>query len=101
MPLGPFNIFYGFGASPILVDGTLMLPVDQDSGSYLLAVDARSGKMRYKVDRPGVISGYSTPTVYEPKGGRSRSSSPNRSSCRPMPSRTAAASGGCAGSRAR
>jgi outer membrane protein assembly factor BamB len=69
MPLGPFNIFYGFGASPILVDGLLVLPVDQDSGSYLLAVDARTGKTRYKVDRPGVISGYSTPTIYEPKGG--------------------------------
>src|SRR5688572_9262257 len=36
LPLGPFNIFYGFGASPILVDGTVVLPVDQDSGSYLL-----------------------------------------------------------------
>ena len=69
LPLGPFNIFYGFGASPILVDGTLIMPVDQDSGSYLLGVDARNGKIRYKVDRPGVISGYSTPTLYEPKGG--------------------------------
>jgi outer membrane protein assembly factor BamB len=69
LPLGPFNMFYGFGASPILVDGTILLPVDQDTGSYLLGVDARSGKVRYKTDRPGVISGYSTPTVYEPKGG--------------------------------
>lgn len=69
LPLGPFNIFYGFGASPVLVDGTVILSVDQDSGSYLLAVDAKSGKVRYKVDRPGVISGYSTPTVYEPKNG--------------------------------
>jgi outer membrane protein assembly factor BamB len=69
VPLGPFNIFYGFGASPILVDGMLLLPVDQDSGSYLLAVDAASGKTRYKVNRPGVISGYSTPTVYQPKDG--------------------------------
>ena len=68
MPLGPFNMFYGFGASPILVDGTVILPVDQDTGSYLLGVDAKSGKVRYKVDRPGVISGYSTPTVYQPKG---------------------------------
>jgi outer membrane protein assembly factor BamB len=68
MPLGPFNMFYGFGASPILVDGTVILPVDQDNGSYLLGVDAASGKVRYKVDRPGVISGYSTPTVYKPKG---------------------------------
>ncbi len=69
LPLGPFNIFYGFGASPVLVDGTLILSVDQDSGSYLLAVDARTGKVRYTVDRPGVISGYSTPTVYEPRNG--------------------------------
>ena len=61
-------MFYGFGASPIVVDGTLVLPVDQDTGSYLLGVDAKTGKQRYKVDRPGVISGYSTPTVYEPKG---------------------------------
>ena len=68
MPLGPFTMFYGFGASPIVVDGALILPVDQDTGSYLLGVDAASGKVRYKVDRPGVISGYSTPTVYEPKG---------------------------------
>ena len=69
MPLGPFNMFYGFGASPILVDGTLILPVDQDTGSYLLGVDPKTGKQRYKIDRPGVISGYSTPTVYQPKGG--------------------------------
>jgi outer membrane protein assembly factor BamB len=69
LPMGPFNIFYGFGASPILVDGLLILSVDQDTGSYLLAVDRASGKIRYKVDRPGVISGYSTPTLYEPKDG--------------------------------
>ena len=69
LPLGPFNMFYGFGASPILVDGTLLLPVDQDNGAYLLGVDAKSGKQRYKIDRPGVISGYSTPTVYQPKDG--------------------------------
>jgi outer membrane protein assembly factor BamB len=69
LPLGPFNMFYGFGASPILVDGTILLPVDQDTGSYLLGVDAKTGTVRYKTDRPGVISGYSTPTVYEPKGG--------------------------------
>ena len=69
LPLGPFNMFYGFGASPIVVDGTVVLPVDQDTGSYLLGVDAKTGKQRYKVDRPGVISGYSTPTIYRPKEG--------------------------------
>jgi outer membrane protein assembly factor BamB len=69
LPLGPFNMFYGFGASPILVDGTLILSVDQDLGAYLLAVDPTTGRQRWKVDRPHVISGYSTPTVYRPKAG--------------------------------
>ena len=65
----PSTIYYGFGASPILVDGALILPVDQDLGSYLLAVDAGSGRQLWKVERPHVISGYSTPTVYRPKDG--------------------------------
>ena len=69
LPLGPFNMFYGFGASPILEDGTLILPVDQDIDPYLLAVDAKTGKQRWKVSRPHVISGYSTPTIWRPRTG--------------------------------
>ncbi|HSD46135.1 MAG TPA: PQQ-binding-like beta-propeller repeat protein [Pyrinomonadaceae bacterium] len=70
LPLGPFNMFYGFGASPILVDDKVILPVDQDyPTSYLIAVDKNSGKVRWKVERPIVISGYSTPIVYQPKQG--------------------------------
>jgi outer membrane protein assembly factor BamB len=69
-PLGPFNMFYGFGASPILVDDKVILPVDQDNpSSYLLAVDKNTGRLRWKVDRPVVISGYSTPIIYQPKDG--------------------------------
>jgi outer membrane protein assembly factor BamB len=69
-PLGPFNMFYGFGASPILVDDKVILPVDQDSpSSYLVAVDKNTGRLRWKVDRPVVISGYSTPIIYQPKQG--------------------------------
>jgi len=70
LPLGPFNMFYGFGASPILVDNKVVLPVDQDNpSSYLIAVDKNSGKVLWKVDRPSVISGYSTPIIYQPKQG--------------------------------
>ena len=70
LQLGPFNMFYGFGASPILVDDKVILPVDQDNpSSYLLAVDKNSGKVRWKVDRPVIISGYSTPIIYQPKEG--------------------------------
>src|SRR6267378_378822 len=70
LPLGPFNMFYGFGASPILVDDKVVLPVDQDSpSSYLIAVDKNSGRVRWKVNRPVVISGYSTPIIYQPGKG--------------------------------
>lgn len=70
VPLGPFNIFYGFGASPILVDDKVILPVDQDHpSSYLIAVNKDTGKVLWKVERPIVISGYSTPIVYQPKQG--------------------------------
>src|SRR4029453_11829784 len=70
LPLGPFNMFYGFGASPILVDDKVILPVDQDNPtSYLIAVDKNSGKVRWKVERPVVISGYSTPIIYQPAQG--------------------------------
>jgi outer membrane protein assembly factor BamB len=70
LPLGPFNMFYGFGASPILVDDKVILPVDQDSpSSYLIAVDKTNGRVRWKVERPAVISGYSTPIIFQPKQG--------------------------------
>ena len=70
LPLGPFNIFFGFGASPILVDDKVVLPVDQDNpSSFLIAVDKNNGRVRWKVDRPAVISGYSTPIIYQPKQG--------------------------------
>jgi outer membrane protein assembly factor BamB len=68
-PLGPFNMYYGFGASPILVDDKIILPVDQDLNSYLIALDKNTGKTKWKVNRPEVISGYSTPTVYQPRNG--------------------------------
>jgi outer membrane protein assembly factor BamB len=70
LPLGPFNMFYGFGASPILVDNKIILPVDQDNpNSFLIAVDKDNGRILWKVDRPEVISGYSTPIVYQPARG--------------------------------
>jgi outer membrane protein assembly factor BamB len=70
LPLGPMNIYYGYGASPTLVDDKLILPVDADGGeAYLLAVNKKSGKVVWKTARPEIISGYSTPTVWQPRQG--------------------------------
>ena len=46
MPL-PVNDF-GTGASPILVDGKVILLRDQDVGSFLLAIDARTGRQLWR-----------------------------------------------------
>ncbi|HET9528980.1 MAG TPA: PQQ-binding-like beta-propeller repeat protein [Blastocatellia bacterium] len=69
VPLGPFNSYYGLAASPILVDDVLVLPCDQDTNSFMLAVDRKTGRVRWRIDRPEVISGYSTPIVYRPREG--------------------------------
>jgi outer membrane protein assembly factor BamB len=69
LPLGPFNSFYGMAASPILVGDKVILPCDQDRNSFMIAVDKNTGLVKWKEDRPEVISGYSTPIPYTPKEG--------------------------------
>jgi outer membrane protein assembly factor BamB len=69
VPLGPFNNANGHGSSPVVFDDLVVLLCDQDTGSYLLAVDARTGKQRWRVERPEVTRGYATPAVYQPKPG--------------------------------
>ena len=69
VPLGPFNNINGHGSSPIVADGIVLLVCDQDSDSYLLAVDAATGKERWRTPRPEVIRGYTTPGIYRPKSG--------------------------------
>ena len=70
MPLGPFNNIYGMGASPIVAGDLVILSCDQSLGSYLMAVDKRSGKVRWKVDRPEAKSGHSTPILWRAPDGR-------------------------------
>jgi outer membrane protein assembly factor BamB len=69
LPLGPFNNVNGHGSSPILVDGLVVLLCDQDSGSYILAADQRTGQVKWKTARPESTRSYSTPAVLRPKGG--------------------------------
>ena len=66
LPLGPFSSFYGMAGSPVLAGNTLVLIADQRVNSFLLAVDARNGKVLWKKDRTN-YEGFSTPAVYKPK----------------------------------
>jgi outer membrane protein assembly factor BamB len=70
MPLGPFNNPFGLSSSPVLVGDTLLINCDQESGSFLLAVDKNTGKVRWRVERPEYTRGFSTPVIYTPPDGQ-------------------------------
>ncbi len=69
VPLGPFSLPYGFGSSPIVAGDKILMLVDADVDSFLLAVSAKDGKQIWKTPRTGVTHGFSTPVLYQPKSG--------------------------------
>ena len=70
MALGPFNNIYGMGASPIIVGDLMILACDQSLGSFIMAVNKRTGRVQWKADRPEAKSGHSTPIVWRGPDGR-------------------------------
>ncbi len=69
MPLGPFDNAYGMGSSPIVIGNQVVLVCDQSNGSFMIAADKNTGRVRWQVDRPEAKTGHSTPIFYEPAGG--------------------------------
>ena len=68
--LGPFKNFYGMSGSPIIAGGLVLLVCDQVSGSFVIALDRKTGRLRWKTDRPGMPIGWSTPMVFRPDATR-------------------------------
>jgi outer membrane protein assembly factor BamB len=66
LPLGPFKSFYGMAGSPVLAGDLVVLLCDQRSGSFLIALDRKTGRLRWKRDRPQAIEGWATPMVFRP-----------------------------------
>jgi len=69
VPLGPFANRNGHGSSPIVTDGMVILICDQDTDSYILALNQDDGSVRWRVDRPGITRGYATPAILRPPNG--------------------------------
>jgi outer membrane protein assembly factor BamB len=59
---------YGEGSSPALWGDTLVVNWDHEGDSFVVALDARSGKERWRRDRPGELTSWSTPLVREHEG---------------------------------
>ena len=66
--IGPFRDEYGAGSSPILYNGKIFLNQDHDIDSFLVAIDATTGKTLWKISRPDAVRSYSTPVIWEGQG---------------------------------
>jgi len=61
--LPKFDSFYGMSSSPVVAGQHVVLQCDQESGSYLLAVDKVSGEIAWRVERPSADPSWCTPVV--------------------------------------
>lgn len=62
----PTLLGFGTGSSPALVDGKLIVQCDNESESFLVALDAKNGKELWRTKRSEKTS-YSTPFIWKSK----------------------------------
>lgn len=67
-PLNAPVLEFGTSASPVLAGGMVIVNVDQDIGSYLLALEPATGKTAWKRDRSEFRRGFATPLVWRHDG---------------------------------
>jgi outer membrane protein assembly factor BamB len=60
---GAFDIQWGHSSSPALFQDSLILLCYHPGSSYLLAIDKRTGAVKWKVDKAPGIESYSSPIV--------------------------------------
>lgn len=59
---------FGTSSSPIIADGKVILVVDQDVGSHMLAFDVKTGAEVWRVDRSEFRRSFSTPFIWKHGG---------------------------------
>ncbi|MEZ5384218.1 MAG: PQQ-binding-like beta-propeller repeat protein [Prosthecobacter sp.] len=67
-PLPAPVVEFGTSSSPIIVDGKVIIVADQDVGSYMLALDVKTGAEVWRVDRSEFRRGFATPFVWKHDG---------------------------------
>jgi outer membrane protein assembly factor BamB len=59
---------YGEGSSPALSGDTLVVNWDHEGDSFVVALDTRTGKERWRKSRSGELTSWSTPLIVEQEG---------------------------------
>jgi len=68
--MGPWQSQHGAGCSPIVHEGMLIVPNDQDGPTAsLVALNAKTGTPKWKIERKPGLTAASTPCIFQPKGG--------------------------------
>jgi outer membrane protein assembly factor BamB len=69
--ISPFDLDWGHASSPVVEGDRLILLCYLGSQAYVLALDKRTGKELWKVERPRELKSYSTPLVIRtPEGAQ-------------------------------
>ncbi len=60
---------WGEAVTPALTDDSLIINWDQEEGSFIIALDKKTGETRWKKERPGEVTSWNTPfvTTYQGK----------------------------------
>ncbi len=65
LDLGDMRTRNGWGeaVTPVLTDDLVIINWDQEEGSFITAIDKRSGQIRWKKDRIGEVTSWNTPFI--------------------------------------
>jgi len=67
--IAPVSIIWGPGSSPVVYKDSLILQSYHGQTAYLLSVDAKTGKTKWKADEKKGVTSYSTPVVVQSPTG--------------------------------
>ncbi len=68
LPRPAYLMDWGAGTSPIVYGDLVIFNQDDDLRPYLLAVEASTGKVRWRTERPEMLGGYAVPVLCEANG---------------------------------
>lgn len=66
--LGPYASEHGFGSSAAVWRDLLVVPIEHDGPSAIVALDTKTGRERWRLPRDTARTAYSTPLVVERNG---------------------------------
>lgn len=68
---GPFSSRHGYCACPVLFEDKVIVNGDHDGDAYLVALDRKTGRTIWRIDRENKTRSYSTPLIRD-IGGRTQ-----------------------------